>query len=468
MGSKNKMKTLIIMIFLNTMMTGAFAGIPVKHASCNSNINLVHPANSSGVYFDADCKTVYVLPPTVSDVAVTGISATSNIRKCEILNSMLNIDEIQAKKLEIIMSGGQSQDGSGGFGPGIGGDIDRSIGENDDPETASDFKRREEAMTQYLELSARIEKRMESFKDVQAASATISFSLPWDKLVNQYAQFNASKGLKFVRMPIDAAYLSFNRTISKVGTLPAVLDYDIPGLGAANSGIGDAASAHGSTTSLLVGDSYSGQIILSLAGACPFYMKATRTVRPSINGQPLTALLNANLNYSYGLQVYRKYFVKYNFSLLAKHIKESSTNGGFFSTSTSTKVINSTEGTDWFEFKNESNDARFNPEALVSELKADAINRVIRDIGMANGYSAPNMPQVQARTQNGAQVASDELQKCPHVYCQGAAVTLKVLDSIFGSSDAVNTYINEKHLTAGDSVEENKVIRFYGSSIFKN
>ena len=46
-----------------------------------------------------------------------------------------------------------------------------------------------------------------------------------------------------------------NRQISKMGKLPAVLDYDIPGISSSNSGLNDAqASVPTSQSSLLVGD----------------------------------------------------------------------------------------------------------------------------------------------------------------------------------------------------------------------
>lgn len=462
------MKKYFLGISIAFATAGAFAGPPVKHAACGKKLNLVHPEGSSGIYFDADCTTVYVLPPTKSKVYVSQLTKTSNIRQCGTVNSMLSIQEKTASQLEEMMNASNLRKKKPGFERGAGGGVDDLIdGEKPVEEISeADLEKRLKLVNSFYKLSQQLQQIVALYKDEPAASAVVRFEIPWDALVEAYSKQNKIAGIQYVRMPIDAAYLTFNRKISKLGTVPAVIGYDIPGIEAANSAIGDSKiDATSDRSSLLVGDSYSGQVMLSLIGACPFY-DGNNNIVDGKDGNSISALLNANLNFSFGLQVRRKYTVEYNLGMLVKRIRESQSSGGFFSTSTSVSEINSTSTTDWFALRADSEDARFNYELDIPTLKADLMNRVIRDIALASGYSPTDLPLVQARTQNGAQAASEALQKCPHVYCQAGALGLQVLDSIFGSSSATSTYINDRNYKAEDRIDENKVIRFYGSSSF--
>ncbi len=463
MVKKANMKNIIV-FFGILISVSAFAQTPVKDPACAQKLKIRHPQGTGGLFFNADCSIAYVLPPSASNVSVSAIAGLSNIRQCEVLNHVLSMQEASAKKMEALMNDSSAQPPVGN-----GGAIDDLINRGGDrrpPPPVNDIASRLELLKQYTELTKQFQELTQLYKDVPAASAHLEFRMPWDELVNNYRATNPQTNLNFVRMPLDAAYLTFNRQISKIGSMPAVLDYDIPGISAQNSGINDTQAPPTNSQSLLVGDAYSGQIVLSLAGACPFYNASLKNVSGSISGQSISAYLNANLNYSYGLQIYRKYTVSYDLSLLVKHIKERESHGGFFSTSTSETEINSMENTDWFTLKNESNDARFNYDLLVPDLKADLMNRVIRDITMMSGFNPDDAPQVQVRTKNGAQASAEALQKCPHIYCQVGAIGLTVLDSIFGSSSAVSTYIDQRHSVAGDRVEDNKVILFHGSSVF--
>jgi hypothetical protein len=53
-----------------------------------------------------------------------------------------------------------------------------------------------------------------------------------------------------------------------------------------------------------------------------------------------------------------------------------------------------------------------------------------------------------------------------HIYCQAAAIGLRVLDSIFGSSEASQNFISKSDFTATDTVEQRRMIRYRGSYTF--
>lgn len=456
------MKKFILVSVL--LASGNSIATPLKDAACASKINLRHPVNAAGIYFNADCTVGYVLPPQMSNVYVSEIAATGSVAECSTLNAALKMQSDLASLFSRKIEGKTKAVP----GMGLGSQLDELLRDESEEEVdMAEIETRIALMDKLLEVAKKTKEIVAEFKDQPAASAKIGFRLPWNELVNSYKRLNGNK-IQFVRMPLTASYLTFNREISKVGSIPAVHDYDIPGIAAANSGLGDASTANPDSSSILVGDAYSGQLILSLTGACPFYNANTGQLAGSLSGDSLTAYLNANLNYSFGLQVHRKYTVSYNLGLLVSKIKTRSSSGGFFSTSSHVSEINNSSATDWFTLKNESNDSRFSYELLVSEVKADLMNRAIRDITMMEGFSAEEAPQVAARTKNGAQASAEALQKCPNQYCQAAAIGLQALDAIFGSSSSVSTYINNRSAVATDAVNDNKVIQYYGSSTFES
>lgn len=451
-------------IFLLTLLAGgaAMASAPAKSPTCAENIKLKHPNGSGGVFFDADCKIAYVLPPSVSDAVMTNMMGTSNLKLCKVINSTIRIQQTAMKDMETLM-GIEENDDSVSVSP-----IERLLKPKKEPRkplTLAELRERRELMKEYEDINKNHRDLMDQYKDYQAASAVISFRLPWDKLVQSYANLNGSS-IQFRRLPITSSYLTFNRTISKSGTQAAVIDYDIPGLGSNNFGNNVTASST-DQSSLLAGDAYSGQVVLSLAGACQFVDEATGALRKSATARDITSFLNANMNYTYDLQVYRRYTISYDLSLLAKKIQERSSSGGFFTTSASVSEINTMENSDWFQLDNVSNDSRFNFELDVKDLKADLMNRVIRDVTMLAQYNPEDAPQVVIRSKNGAQAGSEALAKCPHLYCQVGAMSLAFLDSVYGSSSATSTYIDQKHGVAGDRVNDTKMLSFSGSSSFR-
>jgi hypothetical protein len=453
------MKKMILPLMI--FSPAVFAGPPVKDAACAQKMQLKHPANAAGIYFDAECKTAFVLPPQVSDVKLSNLASTALAQQCVTFNAILKNQQDSAEYLDRAMNpGGKVPERTS-----VGSELDDLMNE-DAPMSQVDLEARLKLMDQFTTLALKFQDLIGKFKDVPAANVTLSFRVPWDNLINKYAELNTGHGLEFRRMPLDAAYLTFNREISKIGSAPAVLAYDIPGVMSMGQNSLGSTSANPQHQTLLGGESYSGQVVLSLVGACPLYDKVTRSISSGASAKSLSSYLNASLSFTYGLQVNRKYSVHYNLALLVKRIHEKSSSGGFFSTKTHIKDINNSDATDWFELKNESNDSRYSHELLVSELKADVMNRAIRDIAMMSGFKPEDAPQVAARSQNGAQAGADALQKCLHVYCQAGSLALNVLDSIFGSSAAVSTYINDRNVRVDDRVEERKMIQFYGSTIF--
>ena len=163
-----------------------------------------------------------------------------------------------------------------------------------------------------------------------------------------------------------------------------------------------------------------------------------------------------------------QYIASFNLGQLMKRIQESGSRGGFFSSSSYSKLLIEKNSEDWFKFKVEDEDPRFayDVDSLRASVKADLINRVTRSIVDMNGGDPNSVPSPAAPGVRGSELASAALKKCPNQYCQLGAVALDILNATFGSSSTNSTYINSNNYWSHESSEERKAIPFTGSYTF--
>ncbi|KAB8032103.1 hypothetical protein [Fluviispira multicolorata] len=79
----------------------AFAGGPTINNKCALS-NIKHPNNASGIAFDEECTTGYVLPPNIGKVTVSAVQQNSNLGICPALKNDLKALE-ESTKVRLIL-----------------------------------------------------------------------------------------------------------------------------------------------------------------------------------------------------------------------------------------------------------------------------------------------------------------------------------------------------------------------------
>jgi hypothetical protein len=453
--------------------------VPVKFPECANSVSVTDVPGSAGYVLNEDCAVLYVLPALRGQLSVDGYRANRDIeRKCAWLsNAEADSDDLQGlirdstKRLQAIM---QERE-----------ELEENLREGLIPVGQT----RETVRTRIKELledsdneRARIRKwQKENDEDKLRVANEIGgqgrFTLQSESAAVLEAYRKANPRLRVLPMPLDQAYLSINEVkpgdydsalmpavlaMRAVGVtkMPLLLD---PKLIAQNKDLAPAAAPDGSK---IFGGAMSGAIDLTTVGSCAVSQAAGSA--PSFKMSDLKDYVAATATYSYQVQVKRRHKVVFHFHEFIKLIHEQSKRGGFFSTKTVNSLIDERRHTDWIDFVVDSQDGRYEySDAYVKEVKKDFIDRALADVVALKTGSPNTLLALIEPGQNGAGAIGDGLQKCPHLYCQIGAAGFKVLDSIFGSSQAVSQLLKTVDIDKTESVTETKMVPAYGTSSFE-
>lgn len=150
---------------------------------------------------------------------------------------------------------------------------------------------------------------------------------------------------------------------------------------------------------------------------------------------------------------------------MAKKIREVSTKGGLFKTSTTSKLLQTAESEGWFQLEMDCDDQRVcdvAKEETALQIKNRLIERVLSNISLTTMGTVLSPADAPAPGENGATVASRELKKCGHAYCQVAAVVLDVGSSIFGGTSKTDSFISQNSHGEKEEVTIKKPIEISG------
>ena len=182
-----------------------------------------------------------------------------------------------------------------------------------------------EAISPMIELQERLtelnNKIMDLYKEyvkLEGATGQIMWTVPWDQLLDDYRQANHRLSVDWQRLPIKeselVATIKSIDTGSEISTLTAIKSAIIPGakptgfMGMGSGGKVDGTQlspSYPTQASITFGNGVSGQIVLTLAGACPYFDGIDN--RTSIDINELTKNMTANLVYSFELAARRAY-----------------------------------------------------------------------------------------------------------------------------------------------------------------
>lgn len=304
-----------------------------------------------------------------------------------------------------------------------------------------------------------------TLQEIPGASLQLSFEINHNELVNEFKNKNKHLESKiyFEAMPTKEMSINFSAILDGIeARVPAVLQSDIPGLESIQI-TGDQTQMSVEPTkvkSVMMGQSLNGGVVINQLAACNYQ----NTKKPA----NFSALLVANVNYTYDVMAERKYKVDYIESHLYEMIKKSSTSGGFFRTSASTSITEKAISKQWIDILIMNNDSGFDfsdREKMAADLRDEYLNRALMNVTL--GFLQEGHPSLPTpSSQNGAGSASSAIKKCMNVYCQAAGLILDVANSVFGGSNSSASQRKFASAERGSSLEEHKAIPQSGSLNF--
>lgn len=332
----------------------------------------------------------------------------------------------------------------------------------------------------------------ENWAPLEGATGQIVYTVDWSTLTNAYASANPGtiqKGVTFRPVPISEGqfYATMklpNADGSKLPGIPALLSAVVPGAqpagpnhlsgglvkimpsvtdaSAPRPDVGGTLTGYGQFSGTAGVQGVSGQIVLSLAGACPYFPQGTASPdKSTINSDELTAHMVANAMLAYDVKQRRKYSATFHLANLVTRMESMKEEGGFFSSKNVHDLVQTADHHEWFDitFDVDGGDFQWTPEEqtkLTQEVKADLIDRALVNVATAAG-SPPPLPGVPSET--GAGATSKRLMMCPNLYCWAGGFILGTLDSIFGSKEAVSNFKSQNNAWVSDNVNQVKMTR---------
>lgn len=319
--------------------------------------------------------------------------------------------------------------------------------------------------SQARELSVELFNLYKDYAPIQGLTGQAVYNVPWSDVLNSYNEINSSSGLSFVKVPILSSQIYASAKVDgKDAYLPVLLHANIPGVKDFSSEFKDLGSESlGNEVGLGLGDAtFSGQIALSLIGACPYFPEGVSSKRDAIKESDLTAHIVANAVYSYPMKARRSYTAKYNMSKFMKRVEKRSKRSGWFSSKDTHSVVEDGDSSDWFDIQFDSVDPDFQytaeeQSAITKEVKLDLIERALKAVASItfNG-SAPPLPEL-PKTE-GAFVRTPHSLCWGWAYCYGASYFVGVLSS-FGSRSSVSEFTRNHNVWVRDHVDQASVLR---------
>ncbi len=204
----------------------------------NCKIKVLHPVGAQDLYFDENCQTAYVSPPSFGRFVVKEIEVLPAIAECTDLSRL---------QQEIIDS--------------------------------SDISKKLELLKNYEKLAGK-----------QGSLVSFEYQNRWTEMVEAYQQLNASLNLKFERLPLSQYSLYTVLKTTEVENSSDSLMFST--VDAESETAGDTAGGAYKNA-----DKVRGTFGLSLAGSCPFLDKDG--VKEGMNANNLSAYAVANFAYTF-------------------------------------------------------------------------------------------------------------------------------------------------------------------------
>lgn len=453
--------------------------IPVKFPECAKRVSYNEVSGGRGAVFNEDCTVLYVLPPPVGALRISGYKASSELSyRCQRLsiidrettdlekisaNETVRLKKLSDKRLEML------ENLDAGLVP---------VGET--PESMQ--AKIDQMMDQMDKIRDRIVKYQKQNNDKKldfakepAARGRFTLMNPMAEILAAYKKANPK--LRVVPMPIDQAFLSVNEVKpedSSLAAMPWILSLRAVGVGSLPmlrdpalllqfKDLNPGAAADGSK---IFGGALNGEIVVGNLGACAVSNRLG--TRDSFTASDVASDVVASVAYTYQVQVKRRHKLSYDFKELVRVLHEQTKRGGFFSTETLNRMIDDRSTESWIDFDVSSDDTRFEyTDAYIREVKKEFIDRALAQIVAVKTGSPAAMLALIEPGKNGAGTIGEELGKCPNLYCQIGAAGMNVLNSIFGSSKQSAELIKAVSGRMVETVNEKKMVPVPDTYVFQ-
>ncbi len=455
----------ILTLILSTICIETFAQ-PVKYDQCD--IQIKHTQNSNGVLFSEDCKTVYVLPPSVGRLSLSGFQPTGflsdsckGLQTVEITqNELLNVSQITARRIrshseELEKIEQNLRDGLLPRGTSVADAEDRLM---ELIERISTLRHKQMEWTnQYREMKSH-------YAQSEGGRSRFLLETNYEKLIQDFRELNPE--VQFAKLPLDQSFISVvdqpgdDLEMIKV-QMPAVLSLQIPGL--SQMPLNSELQVIDVSKADIFGDAISGELRLSHLGACPMLSAGKNTDLSN-----LSQYLAANSTYQYQVQVERNHSITFNLKELIHQIHKQTSKSGFFTRKTLNSLVDNRSTNSWIEFHVSSNDQRFQySDEYIQDVKKEFISRALAQVmAIQTGNPMAHLSLIDARGKSGADVIGEELGKCFHLYCQIGASGFRILSSIFSGSEAVGQLSKRFQGRVTETVREKRMVTQIGTVTF--
>jgi hypothetical protein len=470
-------KKLLYPMLLLGLTSTAFA-TPVKYPSCALTTKVKDVAGSNGHFFDETCRVLYVLPPQISSMEITGYRPAANLdRQCEDLKDLEQISSdlrklIKLRTERLLQYEKDIQEIEANLKAGL-----VPIGKS-----TQDLEERVDALTEKIAAGRkqiqdwRKQDNLDklNFSKIEGGRGNFLVRSRMSELLAAYREANPKFQIR--EMVLDQAFLSANQQkvdATTEASMPAVLSLQLGGieempllrdlaLTIENPGL--APQKNGAK---IFGGALNGDIRVSNMGACA--LRGSLGQREDFSMDDVKAYIRTEATYAYQVQVMRKHSITYNLQELVRQIHQQTKKGGLFSRKTMNSFVDERRSTSWIEFHSESQDARFEyTDEYVREVKKEFIARALAQVvTIQTGSPVALLALIDASGKNGADVAGEQLAKCPGLYCKIGAAGFKVLSSIFGSESATSNLLKTMEAKATQTVSEKQMVPAYGTTVFR-
>jgi hypothetical protein len=350
-------------------------------------------------------------------------------------------------------------------------------------------KRYLDAISPMLELEERLatlnHSVMELYKEyvnIEGATGQILWMIDWDELIDNYRALNPTLNIRWTRMPIKEAQLVSTAKIAgapinlgitslKYAVVPGAKPSGFAGMGSGEKISGVQIDPSGRTEgSAVFGSSVSGQIVLTLAGACPYFEGIEE--RTELDADELYTHMMANLVYTYEVVARRGYTANYNLSNLVSQVEKNSKSGGFFSTSHAHSLVENNDSESWFniDFSENTGDFAYTEQEeaeITRTVKSELFDKAMQQFAILNAGPA-TLSTLPNHLASGADMLEQSLRRCYYWYCQVGSAIIGVMNSIWGSSEAVASFHRNNRSWVTERVNGIHFITRSGSLSFKN
>ncbi len=290
-----------------------------------------------------------------------------------------------------------------------------------------------------------------SFAKMEGARAAIIFDNKWD--TNIVALREKNPGFAFQKIQTQDAVIT--TSIAELRDIPsggAIMSYDVGG-----------SVSEGKLTLPSYPENMTGNVRLSLLGACPILHPDYFDISVANGSDQMK--YGMTVSYEYPTAFVASATAKYNMHKLYKKIMKSGSKGGLFKSRSWSSIEEKTYFKDEFSVVWKEQDAQNSLSELEkAELEKEMRNQIfgrLAVIGLPT-VADPGVLVTPDLPTNGAVVLGNSLENnktCQtNKYCAAAAIGVKTLAAIFGSSSTAASYTNTQDVDMTESWSKEKVV----------